>query len=52
MYSLKPVLVDHNIELPTCMYKLKPVNANLIGNMQGSNNNSVSSVSVKIFFVS
>lgn len=43
MYALKPVLVDQKIELPTCMYKLKPVNASLAENMTDSINNSVSS---------
>ena len=41
MYSLKPILVDQNIELPSRMYKLKPFNSDLAGNMQESKNNSV-----------
>lgn len=50
MFSLKPILVDQNIELPSCMYKLKPVNPDLAGNMEGSINNSVSAcISLKLF---
>lgn len=42
MFSLKPILVDQNIELPSCMYKLKPVNTDTVDSMQDSINNSVS----------
>jgi hypothetical protein len=45
MYALKPILVDQTINLPQCMYKLKSVNSDLIGNMQEeSKNNSVSAL--------
>jgi len=40
MFSLKPILVDQKIELPQCMYKLKPVNSNSHESMQDSINNS------------
>lgn len=48
MYSLKPILVEQNIELPPCMYKLKPVNFESPGNMQESINKNVSENSEKI----
>lgn len=52
MYSLKPILVDQNIDLPPCMYKLKPVNNENSENMQESINNSVSSsFTMKIFLM-
>jgi hypothetical protein len=44
MYALKPILVDQNIEVPSCMYKLKAMNTDVIGNMKESINNSVSAV--------
>lgn len=49
MYSLKPILVNQNIDLPTCMYKLKPINMDVIGNMPDSINNSVSEGAEKSF---
>lgn len=42
MFSLKPILVDQKIELPSCMYKLKPVSGVTSENMSDSNNSSVS----------
>lgn len=43
MYSLKPILVDQKINLPTCMYNLKTVNAGgVAGNMEESINSAVS----------
>jgi hypothetical protein len=49
MYGLKPILSEQNINLPDCMFKLKPVNAEMAGNSQDSINNSVSAVLGKIF---
>ncbi|KAL7035468.1 hypothetical protein ACKWTF_008390 [Chironomus riparius] len=40
MYSLKPILTQQNIDLPSCMYKMKPVNSNIIENSCNSKNNS------------
>lgn len=40
MYSLKPILTDQKLELPTCMYKMKPINSNIIENVQDSKNSS------------
>jgi hypothetical protein len=37
MYGLKPILVDHNIELPSCMYKMKPVQQNSSENVDSKN---------------
>lgn len=39
MFQLKPILVDQKIELPPCMYKLKPVSGLTSENMS---DNSVS----------
>lgn len=50
MFSLKPILVDQNIELPKCMYKLKPVNTDSAGDMEDSINNSVSATFSKSYF--
>lgn len=45
MYSLKPIIKKCEIEVPTCMYKLK--------NIYGENNNSTdSAVSLNILDVS
>lgn len=41
MYSLKPILVDQKIDLPTCMYKLKTVNNVEGAGMEESINSSV-----------
>ncbi|KAG5680122.1 hypothetical protein PVAND_009647 [Polypedilum vanderplanki] len=41
MYSLKPILTQQNIELPDCMYKMKPINnTSAVSDMQESINNS------------
>lgn len=42
MYTLKPILTEQNIDLPSCMYKMNPVNTNIIENYNSSKNNSVS----------
>lgn len=42
MYNLKPILTDQNIELPTSMYKMTPINPRGVDNTQVSKNNSVS----------
>ncbi|CAO1406624.1 unnamed protein product [Diamesa tonsa] len=40
MYNLKPILVDQDIEFPTCMYQLKPINNNLGNSANTINRNS------------
>lgn len=42
MFSLKPILVDQQIILPTCMYKLKSVGEGTNEGMSDSNSKSVS----------
>ena len=49
MYGLKPILVDQKISLPTCMFKLKPVNPESSEDMQDSINNSVSEEILSFF---
>jgi len=44
MYNVKPILTDQHIELPTCMYVLKPHNTDLIGNMEESDNSGKSEI--------
>lgn len=47
MYELKEILTKQNIELPTSMYKIKPIN------IAASADNETSASSVKfLFFVS
>jgi hypothetical protein len=43
MYELKPILTEQNIDLPTSMYKMKPVN--LATSSPSSEEQSVSKIS-------
>lgn len=40
MYKLKPVLQNTDVDLPTCMYKLKPINSSLVETMESNSKNS------------
>lgn len=40
MYPLKPILTAQNIELPSSMYKMKPINTRNVDNTSESKNNS------------
>lgn len=42
MYALKPILTDQQIELPTSMYKMRPINVWSGDSTQESKNSNVS----------
>lgn len=48
MYPLKPILTEQNIDLPTSMYKMKPINTNIMENSCDSKNNCAEKSQVEL----